>query len=77
MDQSKSRVGEDSELEGTEMDPCADSVHSRFESHELQDQWSSSKTTVVILLVLKTMESLRSSIHSVEPQLNSLMPGAS
>jgi len=26
MDQSKSRVGEDSELEGTEKDPCADSV---------------------------------------------------
>jgi len=51
MDQSKSRVGEDSELEGTETDPCL--TQSRIESHELQDQWSSSKTLVVILLVLK------------------------
>jgi len=26
MDQNKSRVGEESELEGTKKDPCADSV---------------------------------------------------
>jgi len=35
MDQSKSRVGEDSELEGTEKDPCL--TQSQIESHELQD----------------------------------------
>ena len=35
MDQRKSRVGENSELEGTEIDPCL--TQSRIESHKLVD----------------------------------------
>jgi len=35
MDQNKSRVGKDSELEGTEIDPCL--TESRIESHEIQE----------------------------------------